>query len=129
MEGSEFARIRHYLGKSQGQIARLLCISPKTVQSFEQGLRHIPSYIERQMQFFISLKMISHHESIQPCWELTDCPSEWRANCFAWEIKAKNFCWLINGTFCKGRAQENWTEKSKLCHECKVYKLMVPEVN
>jgi transcriptional regulator with XRE-family HTH domain len=55
MEGKEFSQIRHYLGKSQSQLARILCVSPKAIQSYEQGLRHIPIYIERQILLFQSL--------------------------------------------------------------------------
>ena len=127
MERNEFLQIRRYLRKSQSQLAQLLCISPKTVQSFEQGLRHIPPNIERQMQLFLSMKRISSHEPIKPCWEIKNCPSEWRAKCFVWELKAHNLCWFINGTFCQGRMQENWAKKHELCQQCEVYKSLVPE--
>ena len=55
MDNDEFTRIRRYLGKSQNQIARLLRVSPKAVQSFEQGWRRIPVYIERQLLVLFSM--------------------------------------------------------------------------
>jgi transcriptional regulator with XRE-family HTH domain len=81
MEGKEFSQIRHYLGKSQSQLARILCVSPKAIQSYEQGLRHIPIYIERQILLFQSLKSFSTGAIITPCWEIRNCPNEWRENC------------------------------------------------
>lgn len=127
MEGKEFSQIRHYLGKSQSQLALILCVSPKTIQSFEQGLRHIPIYIERQILLFLSLKSFSSDEIITPCWEIKNCPNEWRENCIVWELKAMHFCWFINGTFCQGQIQEDWKKKIQLCRECEVYQSMFPD--
>ncbi|MFC1935046.1 helix-turn-helix domain-containing protein [Chloroflexota bacterium] len=56
MDNSEFSQIRRSLGKTQGELARLLCVSPKAIQSFEQGWRNIPASAERQLLFLISLK-------------------------------------------------------------------------
>ncbi|MFC2013250.1 helix-turn-helix domain-containing protein [Chloroflexota bacterium] len=47
MESKEFSKIRQHLGKSQNQLARLLCVSPKAIQSFEQGWRNVPPNAER----------------------------------------------------------------------------------
>ena len=125
MEKKEFAQIRHFLGKSQGKLALLLCVSPKAIQSFEQGWRPIPSYVERQMLLFLSLKR-SQDRSVQPCWEITNCPNEWREDCIVWELQARHFCWFINGTSCQGKVQRGWDKKIQLCRECEVYKSMLP---
>jgi DNA-binding XRE family transcriptional regulator len=37
MNYEEFSRIRHYLDKTQSELAGLLCVSTKAIQSFEQG--------------------------------------------------------------------------------------------
>lgn len=126
MDRQQFSQIRRYLGKSQGQLARLLCISPKTIQSFEQGFRHIPSHVERQMLLFLSLKRLSSDAIVAPCWEIKKCPNEWRENCIVWELKARYFCWFINGTYCQGQMQENWDKKIEVCRECEVYQSMIP---
>ena len=123
MESKEFSHIRHYLGKTQNQLARLLCISPKAIQSFEQGWRNIPAHAERQLLFLSSLKR-SIDEDSQPCWEMRNCPVEERENCTAWEFKAGYFCWFINGTFCQGKVQDNWKTKIKLCRQCEVFRSM-----
>ena len=126
MDSKEFSQIRHFLGKTQGELAHLLCVSPKAIQSFEQGWRNIPISAERQLLFLLSLKR-SSDEITGPCWEIRNCPAEWRENCTAWEFKAGYFCWFINGTFCQGECQENWGKKIKICQKCEVYQLILPK--
>ena len=125
MDRTEFSRIRSYLGKTQNQLARLLCISPKAIQSFEQGWRKVTPSAERQLLFLLSLER-SLDEKTGPCWEIRNCPVEWRTNCTAWEFKAGYFCWFINGTFCQGEVQVNWERKVELCRQCEVFNLMLP---
>jgi len=125
MNSNEFSLARHFLGKTQNQLAQLLAVSPKAIQSFEQGWRRIPPYVERQILLLLSLKKSSDRE-IQPCWDLKKCPQEWRDNCIVWDLKAGNFCWSMNGTFCQGQRQRSWDKKIRLCQECEVYKTLLP---
>ncbi|MFC2060475.1 helix-turn-helix domain-containing protein [Chloroflexota bacterium] len=125
MESKDFSQIRHYLGKSQKQLARLLCVSTKGIQSFEGGWRQIPSYAERQLLFLLALRR-SSDKSSQPCWEIRNCPDEWKQNCSAYEFNAGDFCWFISGTFCQGKCQVSWRNKIKLCRECEVFLSMIP---
>ncbi len=127
MDSKEFSHGRHLLGKTQDQLAQLLCVSLKAVQSFEQGWRRVPPYIERQLLLLLSLKR-SVDSSTEPCWKIKNCPDEWRENCIVWELKARHFCWFMNGTFCQGQLQKNWDEKIRLCRECEVYKSMLSEI-
>ena len=124
MDRKEFSKVRLLLGKTQDQLARLLPVSSKAVQSFEQGWRRIPPYVERQMLLLLSLKG-SVDRNIRPCWEIKKCPNEWRENCIVWELKARYFCWFLNGTFCQGQIQESWDKKIQLCRECEVYRSML----
>ncbi len=124
MDSEEFAKIRHYLGKTQNQLARLLCVSPKAIQSFEQGWRKVPANAERQLLFLVSCKR-SIDEKTRPCWEIRNCPVERRDRCAAWEFRAGYFCWFITGTSCEGEVYENWEEKIKLCRRCEVYDSML----
>ena len=123
----EFSKIRQSLSKTQAELARLLCVSPRAVQSFEQGWRNIPAGIERQLLFILSTSKTSGMIGV-PCWEEQDCPSEWRKKCPAWEYHAGHLCWFINGTYCQGRSQENWKKKIKLCRQCKVFQSVLPGV-
>ncbi|MFC1911596.1 two-CW domain-containing protein [Chloroflexota bacterium] len=125
MDKKEFSQVRHYLGKTQNELAKLICVSPKAIQSFEQGWRKIPASAERQLLFLLSLKRATD-ETIGPCWEIRNCPMEQREKCTAWEFEAGYFCWFVNGTFCQGKMQESWDKKIQLCRECEVYKSTLP---
>ena len=74
MERKEFANIRQRLGKSQKQMAQLLAISLKAVQSFEQGWRNIPAHVERQALFLLAMK--EAQDGGKSCWDIQDCPVE-----------------------------------------------------
>jgi transcriptional regulator with XRE-family HTH domain len=126
MNENEFTNARRYLGKSQSQMARLLGISTRAVQSFEQAWRNIPASVERQLLLLLFLKRNSKQER-KPCWEIRACPDEWKANCPAWEFNAGNLCWFINGTFCNGKSRDNWKKKMEVCRQCEVFqKLKLP---
>ncbi|MGZ5547936.1 MAG: transcriptional regulator [Nitrososphaeraceae archaeon] len=94
-------------------MTQLLCVSVKAVQSYEQGWRNIPSYIERQLLLLISLKKTPNRK-IKPCWDLKDCAPEWRVKCIVW--------------YCQGKIQKNWNDKIKLCRECVIYKDMLADI-
>ena len=120
MDKKEFSQIRQHLGKTQKQMAQLLGTSPKAIQSFEQGWRSVPVHIERQVLFLMALKY-SQKKMARPCWVIRRCSEETRQNCPAWEFQAGHLCWFINGTICRGKVQESWQEKMKLCRQCRVF--------
>ena len=109
------------MNKTQRQIAQLLGVSVKAVESYEQGWRNIPAHMERQMFFLIS-KMIGDPEVTKPCWVIKKCSSKKKKQCPAWEFKAGELCWFINGTICDGIVHKNWEEKMKVCRSCEVLK-------
>jgi hypothetical protein len=123
----EFSTARQYLGKTQSQMAQLLGVSLKAIQSFEQGWRNIPVHIERQVLFLLASKK-SPPQKERPCWVIRKCLMEIRQNCPAWEFQVGNLCWFINGTICQGRTQESWQKKMKICRQCKVFQTMVPSL-
>ena len=120
MKRSQFAEIRRHLGKTQNQMAQILGVSPKAIQSFEQGWRNIPMHIERQVLLILALKYRASKRS-KPCWLTRKCPVERRRDCPAWQFDAGHLCWFINGTICEGLPQGSWKKKMKLCQECEVY--------
>jgi len=124
MDEGEITRIRHYLSITQTQLAQLLGVSLKAIQSFEQGWRHIPPYVERHLLFLLSLKKSSHGED-KPCWVIKNCPAECKENCPAWQFRAGDMCWFINGTICHGEAQKNWETKMVICRQCEVFHLLL----
>src|SRR4030042_4563554 len=127
MEKKEFSKIRLYLGKTQGQMAQLLGVSPKAVQSFEQGWRKVPTHIERQVLCLLAMKKAPPKKA-KLCWETEKCPLETRRNCPAWEFRAGHLCWFINGTICNGEIQESWQKKMKICRQCVVFQTTFPLV-
>jgi DNA-binding XRE family transcriptional regulator len=125
MKKREFAEIRRHLEKTQNQMAQILGVSPKAVQSFEQGWRKIPVHIERQVLLILALKKHASRKR-KVCWLARDCPAEKRQDCPAWQFDAGNLCWFINGTICCGTPQGSWQKKMKICRECEVYRSMLP---
>jgi len=125
MNNKTFGNIRTFLGKTQKQLAQFLCVSVKAIQSYEQGWRNIPSTIERQIMILSAMKKLPDMNG-QPCWEIKNCPDQWRANCIVWELQMRQFCWFLNGTFCQGQLQGSWDNKIKICRDCEVYKLTFP---
>ena len=119
VDKKEFAMARKRLGKTQKQMANLLGTSVKTVSSYEQGWRTVPVHVERQIYFLISSKR-GIAENVDPCWVVKNCPEERRKCCPAWEFNAGKLCWFISGTICECNERKNWTEKMKICKNCRV---------
>ncbi len=124
MEKKELLRIRRYLGKTQGQMAQLLGVSLKAIQSFEQGWRKVPAHIERQALFLLAMKT-SPPKRPEPCWEMRTCSVETKRHCPAWEFRVGGLCWFINGTICNGKAQESWQNKMKMCRQCVMFQAVL----
>jgi DNA-binding XRE family transcriptional regulator len=125
MNKQELSLIRRYFGKTQKQMAQLLGLSIKAIQSFEQGWRSVPVHIERQLLLLLSLKQ-SRAKSRKPCWLVKNCPMETRKACPAWEFNAGHLCWCINGTICQGSPQRSWAKKMQMCRKCEVFRSMLP---
>ncbi|MBW1888671.1 MAG: helix-turn-helix domain-containing protein [Deltaproteobacteria bacterium] len=119
MDSKEFSSFRKRLNKTQKQMAQLLGTSIKAIHSYEQGWRTVPNYVERQLLFLVSRRR-GNDRRIKSCWIIKGCPPERKKQCPAWEFKAGNLCWFINGTICKGAVQKDWKEKMKICRSCEV---------
>ena len=123
MDREEFSKIRQRLGKSQKEMAQLLAVSLKAVQSFEQGWRNVPAHVERQALFLLAMK--ESQNGAEACWDIQNCPAERRDSCPAWEFQGGHLCWFISGTICHGEVQGNWKSKMKLCRACEVFSSML----
>jgi len=120
MDSKEFRSFRQKLQKTQKQLSQLLGTSLKSIQSFEQGWRKVPAPIERQMLFFLSMKKRSV-TNLKPCWKIRNCSPPIREACPAWEFHMGDLCWFINGTICRGKPQDSWSKKMKICRRCEVF--------
>ncbi len=125
MDKKEFSHVRRLLGKTQKQMAQLLGVSHKAMQSFEQGWRSVPVHIERQALFLMALKSF-HSNKTKPCWVVKRCSEKIRQECPAWELQAGHLCWFINGTICAGNVQKSWEEKMEICRQCTVFASVFP---
>jgi DNA-binding XRE family transcriptional regulator len=120
LDSGEFVSLRKRLQRTQREMAHLLGITLRAMQSFEQGWRKVPAHIERQLLFLWALKKRGKR-GVLPCWEIRSCPPQTCQTCPAWEFKAGSYCWFINGTLCGGKPQESWSRKMEICRECGVF--------
>jgi len=120
MDSKEFIRLRKKLNRTQKQMAQLLGTSLKAIHSYEQAWRSVPAAVERQMYFLVS-KIDENRERRKPCWVIKKCSPDQKKQCPAWEFKAGDLCWFINGTVCEGSVQSDWKEKMKICRSCEVF--------
>jgi hypothetical protein len=124
MDSKEFSYFRKKLKKTQKQMAQLLGVSLKAVHSYEQGWRFIPPHVERQM-FFLLSRIKENNKNRKSCWIIKKCPPERKKQCPAWEFRAGELCWFINGTICEGEVKQNWKEKMKICRSCEILKSLL----
>lgn len=120
MNRQEFSKVRHDLGKTQMQMAELLGISVKGIQSFEQGWREVPAPVERYILILLGMKR-AHTVRGRACWSVKKCSQKTRRMCPVWEFQAGNLCWYFPVTMCQGKAPKSWNEKVKICRQCKVF--------
>ena len=124
MDSKKFKKLRIDLNKTQSELALLLGASLKAIRSYEQGWRNIPTHAERQLYFLVSRKNIAEKKQ-KACWMIKKCSSARKKQCPAWEFRAGDLCWFINGTICEGEVQNNWKEKMVLCRSCDVWESII----
>jgi hypothetical protein len=123
LDGHGFARLRSSLGKSQRELAELLGLSLKAVESYEQGWRQVPFHVERMM-YFLSLKLSSDGgRDGKPCWDAKGCPEAKRSACVAYVSDEGRFCWFFTGRLCAdaGPGLEG-------CRGCEVFASMLQRI-
>ena len=121
MENKRFKEVRANLSKTQKELAQLLGVSIKAIHSYEQGWRKIPHHVERQLLFLLSRILLNNGKQSGQCWDIQKCPENKLKKCPAWEFKAGDLCWFINGTKCSGEAHNTWEDKMEECRDCKVF--------
>ena len=124
---TDLRKVREALGKSQSQMAWLLGVSTRAVQSYEQGWRP-PSHLVQR--FAVLLLYLSRREGapkLAPCWEARKCSPELRAKCPAYELGAGDLCWLIPGPRCKDNGDGRWERKIDDCEDCAVMQAWLGE--
>jgi transcriptional regulator with XRE-family HTH domain len=133
MNGAEFARLRSSLGKSQRELAELLGISLKAVESYEQGWRKVPAHVERILYFLLFKLNEDEIGTEEPCWKSKDCPENLRSKCVAYVAKEGSFCWFFTGRLC-ATARGSASVAAKPgdaeggCYTCAVFTRMLSKI-
>jgi transcriptional regulator with XRE-family HTH domain len=120
MQKEDFVKIRKRLDKTQKEIAALLGVSKKAVESYEQGLRNIPVNIERILYYLLFKLNRETFFNPQNCWDNKECPAEIRSNCPAWIAKEGFYCWFITGKVCQQEKLRS-ASKTTTCFECSFF--------
>lgn len=124
-----FAEVRRALDSSQRELAAMLGVSEKAVESYEQGWRRIPGNIERMMHFLLA-RLREGREGrewwegragaegagkapLAPCWELRSCPDAKREACIAWKSAEGRYCWFLSGRLCAGTGPVSENESAE----------------
>ena len=119
---ADFRHARHELDVTQSEMAYILGLSEKAVQSYEQGWRQPPETIRRLLNVVLvshRLKRLKHNVA---CWQQKHCPPALRKSCRAFQLRQGALCWLLKGTKCNAKPSANGKPKSPDCSKCKVPK-------
>ena len=118
MDKLEFRKSRKKLGKTQKQLSELLGMSLKTIHSYEQGWRTIPTHIERQL-YFLLIQQRGRNATLTPCWDKKQC--DLKENCPAWEFQSGHLCWFLCGTLCECTQDTDNKSKLSICRSCEIF--------
>lgn len=119
---NDLRSIRKALNRSQSQLAELLGVSLRAVQSYEQGWRPTPPHIHKLAGFLLFLKGRKTNGKSTRCWTVNNCAPQKRDACPAYQFNAGDFCWIVTGNYWKGKLQKSWQVKLAKCMKCPVTK-------
>ncbi len=111
--------VRDKLGLSQSQLASVLGVSPRAVQSYEQGWRKPPQPFVTQLMTVLALHA-GHPDHFTPCWSLTGCQDMQLRTCRAVTVGRGSFCWLLAGRACGKNKAEGRASGEIPCIGCAV---------
>ena len=121
-EFCDLPTIRKSLGLSQSEFAKLLGLSIRAVQSYEQGWRPTPIYVQKLAAALLFLNWRKTRKSIKPCWKTNNCDPDSRATCQTYQMRAGDLCWMLGQTCHHGPAGQPADEKLHACRQCAVTK-------
>ena len=117
--------VRDELGLSQAELADLLGVSPRTVQSWEQGWRYPSSALERLLLLLLIACRQGESFGGRACWEEIGCSPAVREACLPYQTRQGHLCWFLTGNKCRGRRLRNWPDKLSLCRECSFFQALL----
>lgn len=116
--------VRAKLGLSQSKLADMLGVSPRAVQSYEQGWRSPPRPYAMQLMTVLALH-VEVPSPAPPCWRLTGCPAEARSQCAAHTVGRGRWCWQLSGRSCLNRRGPGRPNATIPCVGCDVITLLL----
>jgi len=114
----DVGRSRELLGVTQHQLADLLGVSVRTIQSCEQGWRKPSAALERSLLLLHLASRQGEALSDNVCWETVQCTQAERDRCLAHRARQGHLCWLLSGSYCRGERVGTWAAKKQICGEC-----------
>ncbi len=114
--------VRDALGATQNDLASYLGVSLRAVQSYEQGWRETPSYVQRAAALLLYLRWRKAHRRLLPCWEVRKCSPSAKADCPTFQFRAGDLCWLFPRASHNGHKGLCNDEKLEDCKRCRVMK-------
>lgn len=117
----ELKGIRRVLGWNQEEMARLLGISCRALQSYEQGWRPLPLRVQQALALLVYLHYRRNNRKPAPCWRVRRCPAAERRRCPVHQLRAGDVCWMIAG----GRCETN--KSMTTCRACPVMRVWWPD--
>lgn len=119
---SDLRSIRKAMGKSQSEMADLLGISIRAVQSYEQGWRDMPPPVQKLAGLLLAWACRKKGKKSESCWKVRRCRDEQRCNCQAFQLGAGEVCWAVTGDFHQTQKLDCWEAKLARCEKCQVMK-------
>ena len=119
--------IREELRMSQSELAALLGISPRTIQSCEQGWRRLGCSIEKNLLLVLLVHRHGEHLVEKHCWDVMQCSQQQRDSCLTYRSRQGCLCWFLTGNKCTGKLMNNWDDKKVLCRKCKFFRELLPD--
>ena len=110
--------IRTELGLSQSELAALVGVSTRAIQSYEQGWRRPSEMVERMLLLLAIAYRNRDQLERARCWEAKKCLPEMRDLCIAYITRQGHLCWFLTGTMCHGKNRRCWDEKLRECLKC-----------
>lgn len=123
----DMRRAREELGLSQRALADLLGVSPRTIQSCEQGWRKPSAALERSLLLLLLALRNGPGFGRMRCWDVLRCDPGVRQRCFTFRSRQGHLCWLLSGNMCGGRPLRSWRQKKAACGECAFLRLLLGE--
>jgi DNA-binding XRE family transcriptional regulator len=91
-------RVRDTLRVTQAEMARMLRVSTRAVQSYEQAWREVPDSMAVQLLTLLAIWRMKTDAEHPPCWEQTGCLPDTRSACPSFRATGGRFCWLAFGS-------------------------------